>query len=119
MAQGAPVVCRSPGCGQAHKNKNGHCDTHKAQATAYRHTKTTSQRGYGAAWQRVRLVALKRDYHLCQPCKANSHITAATEVDHVVPKYRGGTDAIGNLQSICKACHKIKSISESVEGRGA
>ena len=30
------------------------------------------------------------------------------EVDHVVPKSKGGTDHLGNLQLLCGHCNKIK-----------
>ncbi|WP_407047632.1 HNH endonuclease [Vibrio cholerae] len=40
-------------------------------------------------------------------------ITAATDVDHIINKACGGTDAESNLQSLCKPCHKEKTRSES------
>ncbi|MCY4392255.1 MAG: HNH endonuclease signature motif containing protein [Chloroflexi bacterium] len=30
------------------------------------------------------------------------------EVDHVIPRSRGGTDHIGNLQLLCGHCNRIK-----------
>lgn len=39
--------------------------------------------------------------------------TAATEVDHIIPKSQAGTDDSTNLQSICSACHKVKTALES------
>ncbi|MGF6877380.1 HNH endonuclease [Paraburkholderia sp. MM5477-R1] len=36
-------------------------------------------------------------------------VTAAAEVDHIVPLFRGGTDAPGNLQSLCVPCHEAKT----------
>jgi 5-methylcytosine-specific restriction endonuclease McrA len=33
----------------------------------------------------------------------------ATEVDHIVPLSRGGTDALENLQSLCAQCHEAKT----------
>ena len=41
----------------------------------------------------------------------------ATEVDHVLPKAKGGTDDLKNLQSICSACHRAKTLRD--EGRKA
>jgi len=38
--------------------------------------------------------------------------TPAREVDHITPKEQGGTDELGNLQSICKACHADKTAQE-------
>lgn len=82
-------------------------------------TKTTTQRGYGWQWQKLRKRILARDKHLCQPCKAAGRVTAATEVDHIVSKPRGGTDAPDNLRAICSPCHKAKTAQDAQDGRGA
>jgi len=72
-------------------------------------TKSRHTRGYGAAWVRLRAVILDRDLHLCQPCKRNRRVTPATQVDHVKPKAKGGTDDPDNLQAICAPCHESKT----------
>ncbi|MDF3606318.1 HNH endonuclease signature motif containing protein [Paracoccus sp. DMF-8] len=69
-------------------------------------------RGYGASWDRIRLHALKRDSYLCQPCLKRGHVTEANEVDHITPKAQGGTDDLGNLQAICRDCHRDKTASD-------
>jgi 5-methylcytosine-specific restriction protein A len=66
-------------------------------------------RGYGAEWDRLRLLVLKRDKHLCQHCWRAGRPTPATDVDHIVSKARGGTDETSNLQSLCRECHDAKS----------
>lgn len=73
------------------------------------------ERGYGTDWTKLRLVALARDMFLCQMCKAEGRTTPAKEVDHVVPKAKGGTDALINLQSLCRPCHRQKTDRD--EGR--
>jgi 5-methylcytosine-specific restriction protein A len=70
------------------------------------------QRGYGYLWYRIRDRILKRDNYLCQPCENNHRITTASEVDHILPKAKGGTDDDDNLQSICKKCHAEKTITD-------
>jgi 5-methylcytosine-specific restriction endonuclease McrA len=40
------------------------------------------------------------------------HQPGADEVDHVVPRYLGGSDEAENLRPIHKACHARKSSSE-------
>jgi 5-methylcytosine-specific restriction protein A len=64
------------------------------------------ERGYGAAWTKLRPRILERDRHLCQPCRAKGHVTPATEVHHIKAKAQGGTDDPGNLVSTCHACHE-------------
>ena len=36
-------------------------------------------------------------------------MTPATQVDHIKPKAKGGTDDWDNLQSICDRCHDAKT----------
>jgi len=76
------------------------------------------ERGYGAAWVKTRAVILKRDAGLCQPCLATGRPTPATQVDHITPKAKGGTDDHENLQAICGACHTVKTEREGAEAQG-
>ena len=71
------------------------------------------ERGYGSEWDKLRVAALERDKHLCQPCRAKGRVTPATEVDHVLRKRDGGTDDMTNLQSICSPCHTAKTAAEN------
>jgi 5-methylcytosine-specific restriction endonuclease McrA len=32
------------------------------------------------------------------------------DVDHIVPRSRGGTDNIENLQTLCRNCHRRKTL---------
>lgn len=66
-------------------------------------------RGYGAKWDRLRKVILARDNYLCQcpECLGgDKRLTAAGEVDHIVPKAKGGTDEESNLRAVNTDCHK-------------
>jgi 5-methylcytosine-specific restriction endonuclease McrA len=65
-------------------------------------------RGYGTAWDRLRQLALERDGYACVHCRSTDRVS----VDHVIPKVRGGLDALGNLQTLCKAHHDAKSAAE-------
>lgn len=55
----------------------------------------------------------------CQSCEClmhfeiryRSHKHYAT-IDHIVARALGGTDALDNLQVICKDCNNLKSIDE-------
>lgn len=70
------------------------------------------QRGYGWEWEKARRRTLKRDNGLCQPCLKANRITQASQVDHIKPKAKGGTDDEENLQAICVDCHKIKTAED-------
>lgn len=71
------------------------------------------ERGYGTAWDKLRLTILARDSYLCQPCLTKGRPTPATQVDHIIAKAQGGTDDADNLQAICTDCHKDKTADES------
>jgi 5-methylcytosine-specific restriction enzyme A len=70
------------------------------------------ERGYGAAWVKLRKRILERDKYLCQPCRRQQRIVPARQVDHVLPKAKGGTDDPANLQAICDPCHLAKSAED-------
>ena len=76
------------------------------------------ERGYDSKWTKLRLTILARDLHLCQTCAALGRPTPATEVDHRIPKAKGGTDDPGNLMAICSPCHKAKSLAEAAQAQG-
>ena len=73
---------------------------------------TTTERGYGHAWRKIRAVRLKIDNGLCVMCKQQNKVEQATEVDHIIEKAAGGTDDIDNLQSLCNVCHMNKTIGK-------
>ncbi len=73
---------------------------------------TTASRGYGTAWRKVRAIAIRRDNGLCQICLSKGKTTAFQEVDHILPKSKGGTDALDNLQCVCTPCHRHKTAKE-------
>jgi 5-methylcytosine-specific restriction enzyme A len=49
---------------------------------------------------------------LCRTCKDEGRFTAATELDHVIPLFKGGLDHESNLQPLCTDCHGKKSAAE-------
>lgn len=87
-----------------------HAPEHAWNRPAGKPTKTT-ERGYGASWRKLRAHVMQGE-PLCRICKADGRITAATEVDHITPKSRGGTDDPTNLQPLCHACHRAKTIAD-------
>jgi len=94
----------------------GYCDKHSEQRSNWTQRSArlgnAQERGYGHAWRKLRVHVLERDGYLCVYCaKANRHVQA-TDVDHSVPKYKGGTDEMDNLQSLCRKCHAKKTATE-------
>ena len=75
-------------------------------------------RGYGSAWVKTRAIILARDNGLCLTCLAQGRPTPATQVDHITPKAKGGTDDHDNLASICTPCHEAKTAREAAEAQG-
>ena len=74
--------------------------------------KGSAQRGYGSRWQRARDAFLMR-FPLCVHCEGSGRVTAATDVDHVVP-HRGDDSLFwreSNWQPLCKSCHSRKTAS--------
>lgn len=82
------------------------------------HKTSRHARGYGSQWVRTRDAILTRDGYLCQPCQRNGRPTPATQVDHIVPKAKGGTDDPDNLEAICRSCHDAKTAQEAAEAQG-
>ena len=64
----------------------------------------------GWAWSATRTTWLA-GHPSCAGCGA-----MATEVDHVVPRARGGGHD-GNLQSLCHRCHAAKTAREAAVSR--
>lgn len=83
----------------------------KARPWSHDGRESRHARGYGSAWDRLRRRILERDRYLCQVCftAAPQRITPAREVDHILPKAKGGTDDPANLRGICVPCHRDKS----------
>ncbi|MDG6880958.1 HNH endonuclease [Phocoenobacter uteri] len=111
-----PKACRKQGCKHITIDPSGYCEQHKSNGwQRYQSGKTSTQRGYGAKWRRIRAIVLDRDKHLCQLCLKQGIYTSATTVDHIIPKAHNGTDNLSNLQSLCNACHKAKTARERLQ----
>ena len=105
--------CRHRGCPNLTRDQAGWCDDHRRDHTwASNKGKSSTDRGYGKWWRRLREVVMKRDRGICQECGA-----IATCVDHIKPKAEGGTDDVDNLQALCDTCHGRKTAEEAKRGR--
>jgi 5-methylcytosine-specific restriction protein A len=110
MAQRPLAKCPAAGCREL--TRNGRCDKHKKEkrTRSVENRGNSTERGYGADWQRLRRVKLGQD-PLCEDCLENDRTTAAEEVHHIEkvvdePALRLEMD---NLMSLCKGCHSRRT----------
>jgi 5-methylcytosine-specific restriction protein A len=75
-------------------------------------------RRHSSRWEALRQQVLRADWY-CVACAAAGRVSYATEVDHIVPRTRGGADALENLQGLCRACHARKTGREGRRAQGA
>jgi 5-methylcytosine-specific restriction protein A len=99
--------CKAAGCsGEA--VERGYCKAcagkRPQSGDAYRGSR--HERGYGSRWEKLRMSVLR----LSPGCVVCGQ--PATDVDHIIPKRRGGSDDRSNLQTLCHACHSRKTASE-------
>jgi len=81
---------------------------------------TSTQRGYGYAWQKARAGHL-RSHPLCVYCEREGRVTAATIVDHKVP-HRGNQTLFWdqtNWQSMCKPHHDGQKQREEADANNS
>ena len=105
--------CHFPGCPELARPRESYCEKHANYREAIeketrpvrfpRPTASSTRRGYGVRWRQLRLAFL-REHPICVVCGR-----PATDVDHIVPKVEGGSDAEENLQPLCRACHLKKT----------
>ena len=57
------------------------------------------------AYKQQRLVVLARDNYVCVYCGAD-----ATQVDHIIPRSKGGTHDMENLLACCAKCNGLKAV---------
>lgn len=96
-----------------------YCDTHRQYQTHDSRRKNDTARHkheHTRRWQKLRLLYLRAN-PLCVDCTKQNKIVPATEVHHVVPIAKGGTDEECNLQALCKPCHSRKTAEEINRGR--
>ena len=121
MPKAAGRPCRHSGCAEVVRDGSGWCKAHLSDRSIGRwgdaRRGTRHERGYGSEWEVTRGRILSRDKGLCQVCLQAGKYRPAKAVDHIVPKFEGGSDDDDNLQSICKVCHDIKTADEARRAR--
>lgn len=61
-------------------------------------------------WRRLRQKVLTRDMYRCQKCGT---VGPDMDVDHIIPLSKDGKDEASNLQTLCRLCHRIKTLVEA------
>jgi len=64
----------------------------------------------------IRYNVLKDAKFRCELCGVSAD-TKALEVDHIIPRNKGGTDDISNLQALCYSCNAMKRDRDSTDFR--
>lgn len=121
MPTAPKTPCRHPGCPNlVPRGRGGRCDDHQLKPFAGTEERrgNARERGYDAAWERLRNWYI-RQHPLCAECERAGRVTAAEHVDHIRPFRRPDgsmDDALrldpSNLQSLCPPCHRAKSARE-------
>ena len=73
-----------------------------------------TDRPRGRAWMETRERIALRDGLRCVSC-GRPWVASRDITDHVVPRWKGGTDDDQNLQSLCRPCSDAKTAAEAKE----
>lgn len=109
-----PRACTQAGCHRLTTDRDGRCEYHprprrEIQRRADAKRGTAPERGYDWSWRRLRQAYI-RDHPLCKHCLEIGRVTAAEEIDHIVPLRQGGARLNrANLQALCRSHHRAKT----------
>lgn len=93
------------------------CSRTSDQARCPKHRKTFKQRrgiSSGSKAASINAAVLRRDGYRCTYRTDGRRCTETSDlkVDHIIPVISGGTWAMDNLQTLCKAHHDEKSLTD-------
>lgn len=96
--------CLAPGCPAVVRGAS-RCPAH--QLPRRPHTRSTAERGYGSAWQRLSAQVIARQ-PWCSHCGTSGDESNPLTADHILPLARGGLSTLDNLQTLCRDCNSRK-----------
>ena len=71
--------------------------------------RTSNKEIQTAEYQRWRKEVLNNEPY-CRKCKENDIFELATDLDHIIPREKGGAVMeLDNVQPLCKSCHQDKT----------
>lgn len=109
---GTPMRTRCLDC-REWATHSGRCALHHSHYNAQRSIKSHSKRraaiarGNNAA-AKMRRAVRKSMGADCASC-LRFFLPSQLDIDHVLPLAKGGEDVEGNVQALCKQCHKTKT----------
>lgn len=65
----------------------------------------------------IRWQCFKRDNWRCVSCGKSAHDNVILHVDHIIPRSKGGSDSLGNYQTLCFQCNIGKSNKDDTDLR--
>jgi len=98
--------CAQSGCRELTRER--FCPAHKREETRrYERFERdpNHDKYYDARWKKIR-AAFLRAHPLCERCRDEGRLTAATLVHHKIRVRAGGSHDPENLQALCPACHE-------------
>ena len=103
--------CKEYRCRNPKTQRSAFCSEHGGGVTEK--AKANDKLYKQQAWAKMRTRQLSKQ-PLCGRCKSIGKITAANTVDHVFPHRRDAdTFRVNLLQSLCTACHTLKTQQEN------
>lgn len=78
-------------------------------------------RGYGPEWEKARKQVIERAKGMCEECARQGRVGPGRDVDHIVSRAKAKvlrwsearTEALSNLQYLCRTCHEEKTARET------
>lgn len=69
---------------------------------------------YFKAHEGMKLLGKRGTYYRCCRC-GDWFMKSQIQVDHIIPKRKGGTDDLWNLQALCIHCNTSKGYNQSTK----
>lgn len=109
MARGRPGLCID--CDEITLNGTRCEDCTRLNEAERRIRKGNTSQRYGKEYQANRKIVIEHAKAEGMTCVLQIEgvcTTRVTSVDHIVPKARGGSDEVDNLQPVCSNCNSSK-----------